>query len=340
MSLARPRQIARWIERLLLVAGIILFGGLLYVLDAGEVLATLRSVGLWGMALIVLQEILAITANTFGWRFAFRRVVPSLPFRSLLAARLAGDAVNYVTPTATLGGEFVRVRMLQPHAPQAMTAASVAVARLAQTVGLIGFIAIGLAVTADDVPLSDETRGALVSGLVVFGLLVTAAVIVQQRGMFGAALRLATRLGVPSSQRLRTAAAALDVEIAHAYGRSRASFVFSVLGFAVGWFCGTVEVYLALWFLGLPVTVNGALAIEVLTVAFDTLVFFVPLGAGTQEAGKVLAFTLLGLPAEKGLALGILCRIRELSWALVGLVILSRHHWVREPATELQASQL
>jgi hypothetical protein len=56
----------------------------------------------------------------------------------------------------------------------------------------------------------------------------------------------------------------------------------------------------------------------------NNLTFFVPLRAGTQEAGKALVFAMLGLNPVQGLAAGVICRIRELSWAFVGLAILAR----------------
>ena len=97
---------------------------------------------------------------------------------------------------------------------------------------------------------------------------------------------------------------------------------------------GVVEIYLILWFLGVPVSVHRALTVEVLSVAIDGMLFFVPAKAGTQEGGKVLIFTILGLDPAKGLALGIVRRIRELTWASIGLLILSRHQLGTRPALE------
>ena len=57
----------------------------------------------------------------------------------------------------------------------------------------------------------------------------------------------------------------------------------------------------------------------------DAIVFFVPAKAGAQEGGKILAFTLVGLPAATGLAFGLLRRARELVWALLGYLLLLRH---------------
>jgi hypothetical protein len=94
--------------------------------------------------------------------------------------------------------------------------------------------------------------------------------------------------------------------------------------FFIGWAAGAIEVYLILLFLGIPVTVERALAIEVLSATIDAVLFFVPGKVGTQEGGKVLIFSMLGLEAAKGLSLGILRRMRELIWAGIGLLVLWR----------------
>jgi hypothetical protein len=59
-------------------------------------------------------------------------------------------------------------------------------------------------------------------------------------------------------------------------------------------------------------------------VTIDGILFFVPAKAGTQEGGKMLIFSLLGLDPAKGLSLAIARRIRELTWAGIALLIWRR----------------
>jgi putative membrane protein len=328
------RQILRHAERLLLVAGTGLFVFLIYQLGPNTVAANLRAVG-WGILLVVAQEIIAYAANTLGWRSAFPPPRPTIPLRRLLPARIAGDAVNYVTPTATLGGEFVRTRLLRGAAPTTSLVASVAVAKLTQTVGQVAFVIAGLALVINETPLPPPVRRGILIGLTIFSTLVVALVLLQRRGMFAPLLRLAHRLGLPARtpetmRRLEH----LDHEIARFHGAAVAPFLWSSAVFFLGWCAGVIEIYLILWLLNVPATLQRALTIEVLSVAIDGTLFFVPLKAGTQEGGKVLIFTILGLDPAKGLALGIVRRIRELSWALIGLLILSRHHLLRRGAGE------
>ncbi len=330
----RGTHALRIAERVFLVGGLVLFVFLIRELGARTVFDNLRVVG-WGILLIIGQEALAYLANTLGWWAAFPSPRPAIPFRQLLAARTAGDAVNYVTPTATLGGEFVRTRFLHGHATGTALVASVTVAKLCQTIAQIVFVVIGLTVIVDETPLPSGIRHGLMAGLSAFSALVLVLILAQRRGMFTPLLRLAQWLRLSTrAPELTQQLQHLDEEIARIHGNAPGAVFLSVMGFLTGWACGVVEIYLILLFLGVPVSVQRALTIEILSVAIDGMLFFVPAKVGTQEGGKVLIFTILGLDPAKGLALGILRRIRELTWALIGLLILSRQQLAVRPVLE------
>jgi putative membrane protein len=319
-----PARLFVFVERLLLVAGVVLLVALVQRMGVSNVWHDVRSVG-YGFVFIVGQEILAYLANTVGWYFAFPRPRPPLPFRRLLAARICGDVINSLTPTATVGGEFVRARLLRESVEPTALWASLAVAKVSQTVGQVAFIVLGLFLVLDDVPLPDGVRQALLIGMSLFLAAVTAAVTLQRRGMLVPALNIVARLGLPVPERLTETVRRLDAEISRVYA-SPASFLLSVGGFFTGWMAGVLEIYLILIFLDVPgASLHLALMIEVLSVAIDAVFFLVPAKAGTQEGGKMLIFKLLGLPPAKGLTLGILRRLRDLSWSVVGLAILSRY---------------
>ena len=195
-----------------------------------------------------------------------------------------------------------------------------------QTLAQMVFVFIGLVVIAQHTPLPAGFERGLLIGLIVLTSGLLTGIVMQRRGMFSAA-RASGRPRSASACRSGWASSSqqLDAEIARFYTAPRA-FALSVLGFFVGWCMGVVEVYIVLHFLDVGATLSRAMTIEVLSVAIDALFFFVPAKAGTQEGGKVLIFQMLGLDPVKGLALGIVRRLRELSWSMVGLVVLARHH--------------
>ena len=314
----------RLLDRGLLVLGLVLFVFLMRHIGTRVVLENLRVAG-WGIGAICLQELVAYVANTLGWQLVFPSPRPSIPFLRLLAVRMAGDSINYLTPTATLGGEFVRVRLLRGHVATTAAVASVAIARVGQTVGQIAFIAIGLWLVIDGIVLPPALHWGL---LFLVGAMVTSAVllvVLQRRGAFAPLLRMLRNAGLARvSPGVEGLLQGVDRMIAAFHATGGWAFAGSCTCFFVGWAAGVIEVYLILYFLQVPVTVERALTIEVLSAILDGVLFFMPGTVGTQEGGKVAIFTLLGLDEAKGLSMGILRRIRQLAWAGVGLLILSR----------------
>ena len=315
----------RYIERGFLIAGLVLLAVLLHEIGPTVVFANVRAAG-WGIGLVVAQEMVAYLCNTLGWWYAFPAPRPALRFVHLVAVRMAGDAVNYVTPTAALGGEFVRVRLLREHVPATSVVASVTIAKLSQTIGQVTFVVIGMLLLVVTTPLPRGVQHGLVIAAAAMAGFAVLFLIGQRRGLFTPFLRGLQRLGVgQSAGNLAARLRRLDEEIA-AFHTSGHEFALSISFFFAGWAWGLVEASLILVFLGVPVTFHLVLAIEVLSSAIDGILFFVPGKVGTQEGGKVLIFTLLGLDAAKGLSFGIMRRIRELTWSAIGLLIFSRLH--------------
>ena len=321
---SRGERALRFTEWFVLASGILLFCVLLAQLGIGSVLANLRMVG-WGIVVIIAAEIVPVAFNTLGWRAAFSRRSRVPSFWQLLLARVAGDAANYLTPTATLGGEFVRVRILQGQRSGPSLVASVMVAKITQTVGLVVFVALGLVFVADDTPLLADARLGIFGGLAAFSVVVAGLLIMQRHGLLAPTLRLVDRWPILRFLApLRSSIEQVDAEMTRVHRESTGRIVFSSASFALGYAGGIIETYLILWFFGVPASLELALAIEVLGVALNNLMFFVPLRAGVQEAGKVLVFAMLGLEPAQGLAAGVIYRMRELTWAFIGLAIMAR----------------
>lgn len=311
------------IERLLLIAGTILFFVLLYRIGAGKVWENLWLMG-WGFVPVLGQEIVAITLNTRGWRWSFPPPRPAIRSATLIGARLAGDAINNLTPTATVGGEVIRVRMVEGQVEPTNAWASVAIARISHSTAQILFIVIGVLIVWGEVPLPQSIRKGFYIFLSLLSLGVGLAVLLQRRGMFVTLAAVARRIGIRLPSRFMSGLTELDTQVVRFYQQPSA-FLFSTSSFFFGWVMGVVEVRLILHFLGVEGGWHAAIMIEVLAQALDAALFFVPARAGTQEGGIVLIFTLLGLPPAKGLAMAIIRRLRQLFWALMGLIVLSRH---------------
>src|SRR2546422_10146731 len=93
-----------------------------------------------------------------------------------------------------------------------------------------------------------------------------------------------------------------------------------------------VEVYLILYFLGLPVDWLMAIAIEALAVFAKGGTAFIPGSVGGQEAGTVLVFVAFGLTEAAGVTFALVRRVREIVWIAFGLWALAMRSQVDVPA--------
>ncbi len=308
-----------WVELGCLALGVAILSATVWQIGLGGLVRDLRLIG-WGLLVILAVETLNVLFNTWGWGLAFPAGERTVSSRRLLAARLAGDGVNYLTPSATVGGELLRIRLLGGGVPLGLRWASVSVAKLGQTVAQAVFILLGLALVLPR--LADVSRPA--AWLAAGGATVLISALLAwllRRGLWATVEVLAERVGLGAHVPAGWAGPGRDLDAALArLGGAR--LCASLACFVAGWAVGAAEIYLILAWLGGPVDWQTALALETGSVLIDGILFFVPAKVGTQEGGKVLLFAVLGLNPARGLTVGVVRRIRELTYAGLGLAAL------------------
>src|SRR5260370_33969039 len=100
----RLPTLMRRVETFLIVIAIGFYVWFLAHYGPGQVLGYVRLVG-WGLALTIALETFSRVANTLGWRVTIADYPPRLGFIELFAARIGGEAIDCVTPSAQLGGQ-------------------------------------------------------------------------------------------------------------------------------------------------------------------------------------------------------------------------------------------
>jgi glycosyltransferase 2 family protein len=316
----------RGLELLCLALGVALLAATLWAIGAETLVRDLRTLG-WALAAILLVEGASVVFNTLGWAAAFPPGERTVSAGRLLAARLAGDSVNYLTPSASVGGELLRVRLLGAGVAPAVRWASVTAAKVAQSLAQAIIILLGVAVALPDLAPARGWFGRPLA--VAVATLAAAAALVPWIAFVRAVDHGFWRMTRALLDRCRLAwilpaawyegGRDLDATLAR-LGRSRAA---ASLGcFLAGWAVGAVEIYLILRGIGSPVGWRMALALEAGSALLDGILFFVPAKVGTQEGGKVALFAALGLDPARGLTVGVVRRIRELFYATLGLAAL------------------
>jgi uncharacterized membrane protein YbhN (UPF0104 family) len=142
----------------------------------------------------------------------------------------------------------------------------------------------------------------------------------QIHGVFDRAHRWLARVGLRLS-RHPEAGARIDRGLLTFYREKPGRLMLSIAFHFVAWLLGVLEVYLALRFLGVPVSLTTAAIIEAFGTAVRFATFVVPASVGAQEGGYVATFVALGLSPAAAVAFGLARRVREIVWVLVGFAI-------------------
>jgi len=304
----------------LLALGMALTGVLWWKIGLGAVLSAFSALSWRLLLLVTIPALLMVTCDTLGWRFAFRR--DRVPFRTLLPVRLAGEAVNLTTPTASVGGEAVKAWLLRPYVPLEEGLSSVIIAKTTITISQALFLLLGLVVAWSVVPAGSVLLDSMLVLLALECVATAGFVAVQVGGAARAIGRVLERVGVQGSAGRPSLLRGVDAAFSHFYRHEPRRFGLSVGWHLGGWMLGVLESYLILRALGLSVSLGTATVIEAFGSGIGFAAFLVPARLGAQEAGDVAIFTALGFGAPTALAFSLVRRLREALWALIGFLAL------------------
>jgi len=289
------------------LAGLALATALFLWQGIGPVVAAFAAAGI-GILAASLAHFASMALNARAWQILLpghRR--GSLAF--YLWSVWLREAVNGLLPVARIGGEVVSARVLMRHglsAPKAV--ASLGVDMTVSLISQFAFTVLGLGLLAVDGG-GDVARNVGLGLLAAIPLL-AAVLLVQRIGVFTVLARLFRALFGDRFDALVGGAAPLDRAVRRLYRRRRA-VIACFLWQLAGWIAGAGEIWLALLFLGHPVSALDAVAVEAVIQALSSGAFIVPGSIGIQEGGFVAIGALIGLSPELALALALMRRARD-----------------------------
>jgi putative membrane protein len=284
------------------------------------VLALMRAAGA-GLALAGLAHVLPMLANAKDWQ-----TLIAGPGRPGLAGMLRlvwiRESVNSMLPVARIGGEIVSFRLMRRGGMEAPTAAASLVVDMQLTlVSQLMFTLVGIGFL-----LTHAASGALrLAGELAWGVVALAPVlllfaIVQHASPFERITRLLNRMTSGQLAALVGRSAQIDESIKEIWRRRGVVIRYLFFWQTLQNLATSLEIWLALCFLGARVSLVEAFVIESLIQAASSAAFFVPGGLGVQEGAFVLIGGALGIGPQTSLALAGARRIRDLLIFVPGLI--------------------
>lgn len=278
----------------------------------------------WLIAVVILAYLIVYFFDTMGWRMAFRKEVKLPNLWRFFLARQAGESINYTTPSAYIGGEPIKAMVLKRRYGVNIVdgLSSVVIAKTTLFLSKVVFLLIGVVLALRFLRFESlVATGILWTFIGVLGLFVV-FVLLQRKGLFVLGLKIARKLKLSDMFEDKQAhLEEIDRTIGNFYLNDRLRLFGSFLFHLAGWIAGLVEVYIILYFMGVRVDWVRAFVIEVFMKTANSAFFFVPAAIGVQEGAGYAVLAALGIGGEIGVALSIIKRIREISWAGFGLLI-------------------
>ena len=255
---------------------------------------------------------------------------------------ITGYALNYATPVGGLGGEPYRIMELSKNISTQHATSSVILYAMMHFFAHFWFwfssifIYLGLAAVGD-LPIN-TTIGTVLGIIIVFCLI---AFLIFARGYRkGLVVKTIRWIGhIPGlkgwSQRFQAkheeALHNIDIQIAALHAEDKHAFYKSLLLEYLSRIVQSSEVLFMLLlfgidngggFTGIFITYLHSILIVSFTTLFANLIGFLPMQLGVQEGGFVLSIAALGLSAALGIFVSIICRVREIIWIAIGILLM------------------
>jgi len=261
--------------------------------------------------------------------------LPSIPVTKrwlghFLRVRLVGEAFNAVLPAGGMGGDPIKAALLKRHygINYRDGIASVVLGKTANMLSLILFTAIAFALMFESDQLGRNYKILAAVGFAAFCLGTLLFYALQRYKWSSAIGSWLNRRGSTSGRKLAKPGRklaeiidhihAVEDQFIHYYTAHTSRMGLTIILSAVAWLFGAVEIYIAFYFLGHPISLGDACIIEAVTQMVRAGTFFIPANLGAQEGAMVVISAALTGSPTLGVANAIIRRVRELIWILMG----------------------
>lgn len=269
---------------------------------------------------------LVVVGYALRWRMAARATGGDPPLLRLVAARLAGDAVGSIVPSARLAGEPLRVALARSLGTStARSTAGVAVDRLMEVIGniLAAFVYLSIFIATRRTAQAGQTP-ALLGGAMLLSLIGIGALLFRlRRGarplapLYGARARAV-------APRLRTwmdGVRQVEDHLIEFMRAHRRAFILGVLAsLAIEALC-IAQYHALLTAFGVGLDLPALLLVLLGSGAARAVP--APAGLGVLEAAQVAAVAAAAGRPDVGFVVGVIVRLHETLLLAVGLLVLS-----------------
>ncbi len=306
----------------LLMLGLAIFGATLWAIDIRQLWDLLLNLKYRLLPILLMYPVFFIV-DVLGWKIIFPKALRSqINFYKLYVIKMAGDAINHLTPFADIGGEYLKVTHCATEfgIKKRLAFAIIFVERTALFISEVTFWFVGLIPLCLLMPLERNIKITLLFIAVIFVCFLGLLVAVQKRGLFGFIMSWVKRFknNSESSVQWHTTSQDIDAELQKFYASKDSRWAVSLILHFISWALGGIEMFVIMHFLGIHTSLMNAMILEALLQMVRTASFFIPGNIGVQEGALALVMHSLGFDATAGVAISLIKRFRQMVFVGVG----------------------
>ena len=293
--------------------------------------------GYWLWAILGLWIVLYVM-NAWTWRIIIQGSGDCpIPFWKILKLTITGFALNYATPAGLMGGEPYKIMELKTYIGTQRATSSVLLFAMMHIFAHFWFWATSIVVYVilalyGLLPLGLGMMLVLLFMLCFCGGGIYLFIRGYKNGMVVKLIRMLSHIpGLKKWARSfeenhKEDLQKIDRQISELQSQNQKSFYTSFALEYVGRMFQSFEIYFMLLLFdagtGGGLTFVYAFLILSFTSLFANLLFFLPLQLGGREGGFAMSVAQMGMTADIGMFVSIICRVRELFWTAIGLLLM------------------
>lgn len=318
------------IRDLFFVIGILVLIWMVYSVGIGEIWTNIKKTGWWFFAIIGVWTIV-YTFNGLAFHVILRGGNGSEKVSLLRKIKLviSGFAINSMTPMGLLGGEPYKIIELKEDLGIDQATSGVLLSAMMHFLAHFIFWMASVPIFIFVVPVIPFGIRIVLWGVVIGGLLLTYwAFTVFRKGLIKQALGLASK--IPFVKKKVRAywdehaerIIVMDNLTADLFTHRKKDFFLALSFEFIARLLSCVEIMFMAIPLGYHLTFLQCFIVAAFSSLFANLLFFSPMQLGTREGGFGIAFSMLSISLGVGVYVGLITRIREMFWIMIGVILM------------------
>jgi len=302
----------RRIQSVIAFAALVLFAWVLVHVGLSKVVVQLRAIRV-ALPIVMALSALRLFLQSTTWSASLRGENIAVNTAKLIGVRLASQSMGYLTVLGPVVSEPMKIKLLGTPSEPTITATFL-------DTGVYWFTSALVAISGVVCLPLIAVHGAAYHWMPVILALAFGVLAITRRSPILAGVVRALGSRAPSwLARAERAEASI-----RSYRLQQPALVSRM--FWTGLACQLLivsEVGVVLWSLHLPIHFFAVMAIEGVTRTLKLASGWIPARVGADEGGAISAFAVVGLSPMLGLSLALTRRVRDLLWALVGILWLA-----------------